>query len=343
VYAATRRFQQFSVSCTPYFFYLSAVNATKTDMSVVPSIVALVALVVQNTALVFAMKLAFRDTAKSFHVSAVVLCAEAFKFCVCCAMSIFTRKSPGMTFKHLTQIFDHRMALPSLLYVVQNNILFVAVRHLTPTVYVACSQTKVLATVFFSVTFLNVKLTIRQIVAVFLLTAAMIFLQLPESNPVSDAHLVRKSSQVTGIAAVFCSSGISGFASVYMERLLKARDGDFTLFEQNIQLGLFSLPLASLAGLLQGFKLYKTTGFFHGFDVVIYSVIFLQAVGGLIVAAVVKFASSIMKCYAISASICLVAIVSCSLGIETMSSNALAGICLTVTSVHLFTKSSVSP
>jgi solute carrier family 35 (UDP-sugar transporter), member A1/2/3 len=257
VFAATRRFQQFSVSCTPYFFYLSAVNATKTDMSVVPSIVALVALVVQNTALVFAMKLAFRDTAKSFHVSAVVLCAEAFKFCVCCAMSIFTRKSPGMTFKHLTQIFDHRMALPSLLYVVQNNILFVAVRHLTPTVYVACSQTKVLATVFFSVTFLNVKLTIRQIVAVFLLTAAMIFLQLPESNPVSDANLVRKSSQVTGFAAVFCSSGISGFASVYMERLLKARDGDFTLFEQNIQLGLFSLPLASLAD----FKLYKTTGF----------------------------------------------------------------------------------
>ena len=312
-------------------------------MSVVPSIVALVALVVQNTALVFAMKLAFRDTAKSFHVSAVVLCAEAFKFCVCCAMSIFTRKSPGMTFKHLTQIFDHRMALPSLLYVVQNNILFVAVRHLTPTVYVACSQTKVLATVFFSVTFLNVKLTIRQIVAVFLLTAAMIFLQLPESNPVSDANLVRKSSQVTGFAAVFCSSGISGFASVYMERLLKARDGDFTLFEQNIQLGLFSLPLALLAGLLQDFQLYKTTGFFHGFDVVIYSVIFLQAVGGLIVAAVVKFASSIMKCYAISASICLVAIVSCSLGIETMSSNALAGICLTVTSVHLFTKRSVSP
>jgi solute carrier family 35 (UDP-sugar transporter), member A1/2/3 len=312
-------------------------------MSVVPSIVALVALVVQNTALVFAMKLAFRDTAKSFHVSAVVLCAEAFKFCVCCAMSIFTRKSPGMTFKHLTQIFDHRMALPSLLYVVQNNILFVAVRHLTPTVYVACSQTKVLATVFFSVTFLNVKLTIRQIVAVFLLTAAMIFLQLPESNPVSDANLVRKSSQVTGFAAVFCSSGISGFASVYMERLLKARDGDFTLFEQNIQLGLFSLPLALLAGLLKDFQVYRTTGLFHGFDVVIYSVIFLQAVGGIIVAAVMKFASSIMKCYAISASICLVAIVSCSLGIETMSSNALAGICLTVTSVHLFTKRSVSP
>ena len=313
-------------------------------MSVVPSIVALVALVVQNTALVFAMKLAFRDTANSFRVSAVVLCAEAFKFCVCCAISIFTRKSTGMTFKYLTQIFDHRMALPSLLYVVQNNILFVAVRHLTPTVYVACSQTKVLATVFFSVTFLNVKLTIRQIVAVFLLTAAMIFLQLPESTPVSDANLVGKnSSQVTGFAAVFCSSGISGFASVYMERLLKARDGDFTLFEQNIQLGLFSLPLALLAGLLQDFQLYKTTGFFHGFDVVIYSVIFLQAVGGLIVAAVVKFASSIMKCYAISASICLVAIVSCSLGIETMSSNALAGICLTVTSVHLFTKRSVSP
>eukprot|EP00982_Pelagococcus_subviridis_P016632 31488-Pelagococcus_subviridis.AAC.2 len=207
-------------------------------MSVVPSIVALVALVVQNTALVFAMKLAFRDTAKSFHVSVVVLCAEAFKFCVCCAISIFTRKSPGMTFKYLTRIFDHRMALPSLLYVVQNNILFVAVQHLTPTVYVACSQTKVLATVFFSVTFLNVKLTIRQIVAVFLLTAAMISLQLPESTPVSDANLVgKKSSQVTGFAAVFCSSGISGFASVYMERLLKARDGDFTLFEQNIQLG----------------------------------------------------------------------------------------------------------
>ena len=128
-----------------------------------------------------------------------------------------------------------------------------------------------------------------------------------------------------------------------MERLLKAKDGELTLFEQNIQLGLFSLPLALLAGLLKDFQVYRTTGLFHGFDVVIYSVIFLQAVGGIIVAAVVKFASSIMKCYAISASICLVAIVSCSLGIETMSSNALARICLTVTSVQLFTKRSVSP
>lgn len=47
----------------------------------------------------------------------------------------------------------------------------------------------------------------------------------------------------------------------------------------------------------------QTNGFFYGYSSVVWFVIFLQAVGGLVVAVVVKYADNILKGFAASASI----------------------------------------
>merc|ERR1719189_1985296 len=48
-----------------------------------------------------------------------------------------------------------------------------------------------------------------------------------------------------------------------------------------------------------------TDGFLQGYDRLVWSVILLQAVGGLVVAAVLKYADNILKCFGNAVSIIL--------------------------------------
>ena len=59
--------------------------------------------------------------------------------------------------------------------------------------------------------------------------------------------------------------------------------------------GLIALPLSGVAVLLNAREIVFERGFFHGFDGLVAAVVFLQAAGGLLVAAVVKFADNILK------------------------------------------------
>lgn len=54
----------------------------------------------------------------------------------------------------------------------------------------------------------------------------------------------------------------------------------------------------------------RANGFFFGYDWLVIVVIFLQSVGGLLVAVVVKYADNILKGFATSAAIVLSAIIS---------------------------------
>lgn len=154
-------------------------------------------------------------------------------------------------------------------------------------------------------------------------------------SPAPD-HVVH----ITGLGAVICASITSGFAGVYLEHMLKNEARDLDLFEQNIQLGIFSLPSAMVAILFNHSWISNMSNIFFGFDGIIFAVFILQAVGGLIVAAVVKFASSILKCYAISVSICVVSLLSHSFGYEKLYPSNFLGLCLTIASIVAFTKSS---
>ena len=59
--------------------------------------------------------------------------------------------------------------------------------------------------------------------------------------------------------------------------------------------GLIALPLSGVAVLLNAREIIFERGFFHGFDGLVATVVFLQAAGGLLVAAVVKYADNILK------------------------------------------------
>lgn len=288
---------------------------------------ALVTLVLQNTALVFTMKLTYRQSAREFHSASVVFVAEVLKLVICVFTSLTQRE------KHLSAmasidwrgLIDKRMVVPSVLYILQNNLLFVAIHHLSPTVFLACSQSKVMFTAVFSCLFLGTSLNNTQICALGGLVFGMFLVQVRQVDT--------KENQLTdwgGISAVTLAALTSGYAGVYLEKILKSVV-NVTIITQNVRLGIFAVPIAYVACLYQ-LSEDRNRRLFDGFDSVVVSVVLLQALGGLLVSAVMKYASALLKCYAISISICLCTTISVAHGMQEFSNTVACGIVLVVLS-----------
>lgn len=112
-------------------------------------------------------------------------------------------------------------------------------------------------------------------------------------------------NQILGLTAVVLSCLSSGFAGVYFEKMLKGSDASIWL--RNVQLGMFGSLSALLGMVAKDWGTILDKGFFFGYSPLVFTVVIQQAVGGLIVAVVVKFADNILKGFATSLSI----IISC--------------------------------
>jgi solute carrier family 35 (UDP-sugar transporter), member A1/2/3 len=146
---------------------------------------------------------------------------------------------------------------------------------------------------------LNRKLSMQQWGALILLTAGVSMAHLSSS----DGNSGTNRNSTLGFAAVFTAAILSGFSGVYLETILKGAQA--TLWIRNIQLSVFGIFI----GLITVYNHPKDSisvrdnGFFFGYTNTVWSVILLQAVGGLLVAVVVKYADNILKGFAASFSI----------------------------------------
>eukprot|EP00428_Durinskia_dybowskii_P067446 CAMPEP_0170366438 /NCGR_PEP_ID=MMETSP0117_2-20130122/6416_1 /TAXON_ID=400756 /ORGANISM="Durinskia baltica, Strain CSIRO CS-38" /LENGTH=215 /DNA_ID=CAMNT_0010621023 /DNA_START=230 /DNA_END=873 /DNA_ORIENTATION=+ len=112
-----------------------------------------------------------------------------------------------------------------------------------------------------------------------------------------------KANTTSGFVAVLVAACMSGFAGVYFERVLKT--SGTSLWVRNIQMGISSI-IGGVVGIYLSGELdgVMQNGFFYGYNGIVLTVIVLQAIGGLVVAVVVKYADNILKGFA--ASFCIV-------------------------------------
>jgi UDP-sugar transporter A1/2/3 len=196
------------------------------------------------------------------------------------------------------------LALPASLYVLQNNLLILALTHLDAATYQVTYQLKLLTTAGCSVLLLGAQLPARRWAALLLLLAGVALVQLPSRPLDSEAteQLPNEQNRLLGLLAVVIACCSSGFAGTYYERLVK-HSAQPSLLVRNLQLGLFSLVF-SLAAMLahDGWDLVRL-GPTHGYTPTVMAVIGLQSVGGLVVAATIKYADNILKGFATSVSI----------------------------------------
>ncbi|CAJ1085646.1 UDP-galactose translocator [Xyrichtys novacula] len=195
-----------------------------------------------------------------------------------------------------------KLAVPSLIYTLQNNLQYIAISNLPAATFQVTYQLKILTTALFSVLMLRKSLSKVQWVSLLLLFAGVAIVQVQQEGG-KESSLSNSSSQnyTVGLVAVVISCLSSGFAGVYFEKILKGSAA--SVWMRNVQLGLFGMALGMLGLWWNDGTAIAERGFLFGYTGMVWCVIFNQAFGGLLVAVVVKYADNILKGFATSFSI----------------------------------------
>lgn len=192
------------------------------------------------------------------------------------------------------------LAIPAALYTLQNNLIYVALNNLEATTFQVGYQMKIITTAVLSVLMLNRRLSAKKWVALLLLTVGIIGTQVDSSSKVQLDKSNHQQSFPVGIVSVLTCGCCSAFAGVYFEKILKGSNP--SVWMRNTQLAFFSGVIA-LVGVLgdEGAR----ANFFQGYSWIVWAIVAVQAVGGLIIAVVVKYADNILKGFATALSILL--------------------------------------
>jgi uncharacterized membrane protein len=108
------------------------------------------------------------------------------------------------------------VGVPALLYLVQNNLLYVATTHLDAATCQVAYQLKLLTTAFFTVLLLKRQIPRRRWLALGLLFIGVVFVQLPSGGAATASQ-----SPILGTASVAAACLLSGLAGVWLEKIVK--------------------------------------------------------------------------------------------------------------------------
>eukprot|EP01035_Chromulina_nebulosa_P019607 gene19607-25514_t len=162
---------------------------------------------------------------------------------------------------------------------------------------------KIITTALFSVLILSKRIGIFQWLAIVALAGGVSLVQLSQLKDSKS-----KENSFSGLISVLLSCLTSGFAGVYFEMVLKSSKA--SIWIRNIQLAAIGIVFSIIACYYRDKEDIIEKGFLFGYDHLVWSVIILQAAGGMIVAVVVKYADNVLKGFATSISIILSCLVS---------------------------------
>ncbi|KAK3820320.1 MAG: nucleotide-sugar transporter [Benniella sp.] len=312
----------------------------------------LLVLLLQNSILVLMMRysrVAVDPDQPMYLASTAVFVAEIIKLATCVAVLIYNN---GSLFRAMDIIRKEvvgqpgeiaKMLVPSGLYALQNNLLYIALSNLDAATFQVTYQMKILSTAILSVFMLKKRLTKQKWLSLFLLMVGVTLVQLQNVGlsrgpmvldsledeegefldldvPIGDS-VAESANQmmddlgddeltqnpVIGLLAVLTSCISSGFAGCYFEKIIKGTEAD--MWVRNLQLGLSGALFSFLAMFYDRQRILEG-GMFQGYTTITWIVVINQALGGLLVAIVVKYADNILKGFATSLSIIISGLIS---------------------------------
>ncbi|KAJ3517172.1 hypothetical protein NLJ89_g665 [Agrocybe chaxingu] len=202
-----------------------------------------------------------------------------------------------------------KLSIPAILYVIQNNLQYVAASNLEAATFQVTYQMKILTTAAFSVVLLRRKLYPSQWISLLCLAIGVGIVQIQAGAGKHDSGTTLSDAMdpMKGFLAVVAACFTSGLAGVYFEMVLKNSSGD--LWVRNVQLSLFSL-LPALAPIMFNEGLYSPSAgeglissLFRNFGAWAWATVLVQVLGGLVTAMVIKYSDNILKGFATSLSI----------------------------------------
>ncbi|KAL7387047.1 hypothetical protein ABVT39_017516 [Epinephelus coioides] len=271
-------------------------------------------LVLQTTSLVLTMRYSrtLKEDGPRYLASSAVVSTEVLKILVC-TLLVFKESnfSPRLLKEEIVNkpVETMKLAIPAGIYTLQNNLLYVALSNLDAATYQVTYQLKILTTALFSVSMLGKRLGFYQWLSLLVLMAGVTLVQWPtESEGDSEQKILTAGSQFVGLMAVLMACVSSGFAGVYFEKILK--ETKQSVWVRNIQLGLFGSVFGFLGMMVYDGQRVSESGMFQGYNTITCTVVVLQALGGLVIAVVIKYADNILKGFATSLSIILSTVIS---------------------------------
>jgi len=209
------------------------------------------------------------------------------------------------------------MAILAVLYGSMNILSFIALQYISAATFTILAQCKILTTATFSAVMLHRQYSwakwraLTQLMLGVLLFSAPVLegdnaATLTSGDTTTLASSDKKDSSnilaLFGTAAVLLEVTLSGFSSIYFEKVIKVDTEQLNIWERNFQLALGSFPI------YVGFILWNQggeVGYGGGWSYVAFLLSLLGAAGGLLVALSIKYADSIMKTLAVTGSIIL--------------------------------------
>ena len=320
-------------------------------------------LAIQNCSKNLLMRYVMKDAPK-FFTSTAVLCCECMKFTLSVVyITMIQKKSFRSIYIYLK--YDMRntllLAVPATAYNFQMKLEYVALTNLNAAIFSVLVQTKLLCTAIMAYVVLRKQLKYIQIISLVLLTVGVMLCNLSgssSSSNTSSSTMMMDSATLTGVMATLGIAMSSGFASVYTEKVIKANrsvattttttnsmaNSNHTSFDRSeyglaytqVQLAFMSICTIGLYALWQDLDKILEYGMFYQFSFAAWFSVLNSAIGGLIVASVLKYADSVLKGYATAMSVILTGILSMILFNTSLSIIYFLGIVNVVTAVLLY-------
>ncbi|TTJ69854.1 UDP-N-acetylglucosamine transporter [Bagarius yarrelli] len=206
-----------SLGCAPPLEDLQAMTSTRLKY------LSLGVLVFQTTSLVLTMRYSrtLQADGPRYLASSAVVLAELLKILTCICLVC---KEHSYSVRALSSVLRQeilhkpvetlKLAIPSGIYTLQNNLLYVALSNLDAATYQVTYQLKILTTALFSVSMLGRRLGLYQWLSLIILMTGVALVQWPTDSPGSPEKQQNSSgSPFVGLLAVLvacCSSGFAG-------------------------------------------------------------------------------------------------------------------------------------
>lgn len=253
-----------------------------------------------------------------------------------------------------------KMVVLAFLYAVQNMMALVAYDYVDVATYQIVYQLKIITTAMFMIVLLNRRFSLVQWSAMITLMAGVAVCSYSRLPPPSATATTRTeeeddretnhhtggldSTRIIGVSIVLGLAVNSGLAAAYFERVMKAHKTSSSsamvptldpLWVRNLQLSAVSIAVCAFDLVRNARDLYAD-GFFHGFHAMVWCVILLQAVGGLTIAAVVRYSDNVVKNFGTSFSLIFSCMISNYMFDQRASVLFYVGVGLVVVSVFIY-------
>jgi UDP-sugar transporter A1/2/3 len=193
-----------------------------------------------------------------------------------------------------------KMAVLACIYGAMNILSFVSLRNISAGMFTIFAQCKIMTTATFSSILLQRRYSWNKWRAlVSLMLGVLLFSEPIWGNP-EMRKVVDGASPIIGTAAVLIEVNLSGFASIYFEKVIKTDPLQLNIWERNFQLALGSFPVYVLFMASEG---GGEAGLFGGWSFIALLVSLLGAAGGLLVALSIKYGDAILKTLATTGAI----------------------------------------